>query len=186
MTQMHPDTRPATGDGARPPQQPATPQTHEVWAAPSAQQADQPAPDATQPGQPGQQPQQTQQTQGQPTAPVWFGQTQETTTQDGRTQEIPRDHAALGLPAAGGHPAYPPFSQPPAGPPPSFPTRDGAEPAQPAKRRRLTELTAVAVLAALLASGGTYAAVQLGDGSQASSTANTSTLGRGADTGPVV
>jgi putative serine protease PepD len=42
------------------------------------------------------------------------------------------------------------------------------------------------VLAALLASGGTYAAAQLGDGSQPSSTANASTLGRGADTGPVV
>ena len=50
----------------------------------------------------------------------------------------------------------------------------------------MTELTAVAVLAALLASGGTYAAAQLGDGSQPSSTASTSTLGRGADTGPVV
>ena len=42
-----------------------------------------------------------------------------------------------------------------------FPTRDGAEPAQPGNRRRWTELTAVAVLAALLASGGTYAATQL-------------------------
>ena len=42
------------------------------------------------------------------------------------------------------------------------------------------------MLAALLASGGTYAAAQLGDGSQSSSTANTSSLGRGADTGPVV
>ena len=42
------------------------------------------------------------------------------------------------------------------------------------------------MLAALLASGGTYAAAQLGDSSQPSSTANTSTLGRGADTGPVV
>ena len=131
----------------------------------------------------------------QPTTPVWFGQTQEITTPDDRTQELPRDHAALGLPgvagdrtlpAAGAHPAYPPLSQPPAGPPPSFPTRDGAEPVQPGKRRRLTELTAVAVLAALLASGGTYAAVQLADGSQSSSTASPSTLGRGADAGPVV
>jgi putative serine protease PepD len=59
-------------------------------------------------------------------------------------------------------------------------------PAQPAKRRRLTELTTVAVLAALLASGGTYAAVQLDDSSQASSPVSTSSLGRGADTGPVV
>jgi putative serine protease PepD len=196
MTQIHPDTRPATGDGGQPPQQPATPPTHEVWAAPSAQQAGQPPaadadpmpePLAVPTGyQPASEQASAQPTQDQPTAPVWFGQTQEITTPDSRTQEIPRDHAALGLPAAGGHPAYPPLSQPPAGPPPSVPTRDGAEPAQPAKRRRWTELTAVAALAALLASGGTYAAAQLADGSQPSSSANTSTLGRGADTGPVV
>lgn len=174
MTQIHPDTRPdTTGDGGQRPQQPTASHDDRVWAAPTH---DAPA-------------------QGEPTAPVWFGQTQGITTPEDRTEELPRDHAALGLPrvagnptlpAAGAHPAYPPFSQTPAGPPPSFPTRDGAEPAQPGKRRRLTELTAVAALAALLASGGTYAAVQLGDGSQSSSTANTSTLGRGADAGPVV
>ncbi|NYG07223.1 putative serine protease PepD [Phycicoccus badiiscoriae] len=162
MTQIHPDTRPETpGDGAVPPQ-------------------------------------------GEPTAPVWFGQTQEITPPAGRTYEPARDDAAFGrpgvagdptrpgvagdptLPAADAHPAYPPLSQPPAGPPPSFPTRDGAEPAQPGKRRRLTELTAVAALAALLASGGTYAAVQVADGSQPTSVASTSTLGRGANAGPVV
>jgi putative serine protease PepD len=185
MTQIHPDTRPATGDGGQPPQ-PATPETQEVWAAPTAHRADQPAAANVDPTleQPSTQP--VQAAQDQPTTPVWFGQTQELATPDGRTQELPRDHAAFGLPAAGAHPAYPSLSQPPAGPPPSFPTRDGAEPAQPAKRRRLTELTAVAVLAALLASGGTYAAAQLVDGSQPSSSANTSALGRGADTGPVV
>jgi putative serine protease PepD len=165
MTQIHPDTRPdTTGDGAQPPQQPTASHDDQLWAAPTQ-------------GAPA---------QGEPAAPVWFGQTQEITTPDNRTQELPRDHAALGLPATGAHPAYPPFSQTPAGPPPSFPTRDGAEPAQPGKRRRLTELTAVAALAALLASGGTYAAVQLADGSQTSSAASTSTLGRGADAGPVV
>jgi len=149
MTQIHPDTRPeATGDSGQP-QPPVTP--------PAA------APD------PWSQ-------QGEPTTPVWFGQ----------TTELPRDHAAFGLPAAGATTAYPPLTTPPAGPPPSFPTRDGAEPAQPGKRRRLTELTAVAALAALLASGGTYAAVQLDDSSQASSPASASSLGRGADTGPVV
>jgi putative serine protease PepD len=42
------------------------------------------------------------------------------------------------------------------------------------------------VLAALLASGGTYAAVQLDDGLQSSSSASTSALGRGANAGPVV
>src|SRR6476619_6430874 len=132
MTQIHPDARPdTTGDGGQP-QPPVTPPaaTPDPWSQ-----------------------------QGEPTTPVWFGQ----------THELPRDHAALGLSGAAGdpthlaegaHPAYPPLTTPPAGPPPSFPTRDGAEPAQPGKRRRLTELTAVAALAALLASGGTYAAVQ--------------------------
>jgi putative serine protease PepD len=186
MTQIHPDTRPATGDGGQPPQHPTTP-TQEVWAAPGTAQGAPagegatPTPEQPSSGQPT-----TQPAQGQPTAPVWFGQTQEISSPGDRTQEITRDHAAFGLPAAGGHPAYPPLSQPPAGPPPSFPTRDGAEPAQPAKRRRLTELTTVAVVAARRASGGTYAAVQLGDGSQTSSTASTSPLGRGTQTGPVV
>jgi putative serine protease PepD len=175
MTQIQPDTRPdTTGDGGQPPQQ----SSQEPWAAPTAQQPQDPAAPAPAPvtapiapEQPAAQP-----TQGEPTTPVWFGQ----------TQEIPRDHAALGLPAAGAHPAYPPLTPPPAGPPPSVPLRDGAEPAQPANRRRWTELTAVAVLAALLASGGSYAAAQLGDSPQSSSTASTSPLGRGADTGPVV
>ena len=175
MTQIHPDTRPdTTGDGGQPPVTPAPvaqhsepthEPTHEPWAAPQQQEP------LTAPL-----PEQAAPVQGDQTTPVWFGQ----------TREIPRDHAALGLPAAGATTAYPPLTTPPAGPPPSFPTRDGAEPAQPGKRRRLTELTAVAVLAALLASGGTYAAAQLGDGSQASSPASSSALGRGADTGPVV
>ena len=104
MTQIHPDTRPdATGDDGQP-QPPVTP-------APTAAQ------------DPWSQ-------QGEPTTPVWFGQ----------THEMPRDHAALGLPGVAGDPtlpaagattAYPPLTTPPAGPPPSFPTRDGAEPAQP-------------------------------------------------------
>ena len=128
------------------------------------------------PSQPGTSSQpETQSHPGEPTAPVWFGQTQELATQ----------HPAFGGSPAGEHPAYPPVFQPPAGPPPSVPTRDGAEPAQPANRRRWTELTAVAALAAILASGGTYAATQLG-GSQTSSSVSASTLGRGTDAGPVV
>ncbi|SDP42983.1 putative serine protease PepD [Pedococcus dokdonensis] len=165
MTQIHPDPRTdTTGDNGQPSQTP--PPAHpDPWSQQGVE----------------------------PTTPVWFGE----------TREIPADHAALGLPgaagnptlpgaagastplAAGAHPAYPPLTTPPAGPPPSFPTRDGAEHAQPGKRRRLTELTAVAALAALLASGGTYAAAQLGDSPQASSPASSSSLGRG-DTGPVV
>jgi len=76
----------------------------------------------------------TESQQDEPTTPVWFGS----------TQELPTQHPAFGGAPSGQHPAYPPVFQPPAGPPPSFPTRDGAEPAQPANRRRWTELTAVA------------------------------------------
>jgi putative serine protease PepD len=179
MTQIHPDTRPDTsGDGGQPP---VTPVPAAIQQQPLAQQGDAEAPREPW-AAPQQDPftapshQQAAPVQGDETGPVWFGQ----------TRELPRDHAALGLPAAGASPAYPPPTTPPAGPPPSFPTRDGAEPAQPGKRRRLTELTAVAALAALLASGGTYAAVQLGDNPQASSPASASSLGRGTDTGPVV
>ena len=117
----------------------------------------------------------TESQQDEPTTPVWFGS----------TQELPTQHPAFGGVPSGEHPAYPPVFQPPAGPPPSFPTRDGAEPAQPANRRRWTELTAVAAIAAILASGGTYAATQL-DSTQTSSTASSATLGRGTDAGPVV
>ena len=64
MTQIHPDTRPeATGDNGQP-QPPVTPPpaTPDPWSQ-----------------------------QGEPTTPVWFGQ----------TTELPQDHAAFGLPAAG-------------------------------------------------------------------------------------
>ncbi len=133
-----------------------------------------------QPTQP-QQPVPPQPYQGQPqqpehTAPVWFGE----------TRELPREHAAFGGPTQSGLPSgYPPIYQPPAGPPPSMPTRDGAEPAQPGNRRRWTEVTAVALLAALLASGGTYAVTQLGDTTQ-TSPASSSALGRGSAQAPVV
>ncbi|HEV7145676.1 MAG TPA: trypsin-like peptidase domain-containing protein [Pedococcus sp.] len=128
----------------------------------------------SQPGPPSQP--ETPSHPGESTAPVWFGQ----------TQELPTQHPAFGGAPSGGYPAYPPVFQPPAGPPPSVPTRDGAEPAQPGNRRRWTELTAVAALAAILASGGTYAATQLGNDSQTSSAVSASTLGRGTDAGPVV
>ena len=107
----------------------------------------------------------------QETRPVWFG-------------EAPGPaHAAPGT-APGPFGAFP---QSPAGPPPPAPPRGGAEPAQPAKSRRWAELTAVAALAAVLASGGTYAATQLGSAAtQSSSTASAApSLGRGTDTAPV-
>ena len=92
------------------------------------------------------------------------------------------------MPAPGTAPGpFGAFPQSPAGPPPPAPPRGGAEPAQPAKSRRWAELTAVAALAAVLASGGTYAATQLGSAAtQSSSTASAApSLGRGTDTAPV-
>ena len=169
MTQTHHDARPeATGDGGPLPPQPEG--QHGTAPQPGAAQ-----PDWSKPGgSPSEEPRLAQDDQ---TAPVWFGQ----------TEELRREHAAFGGAGAtsSAHPAYPPIFQPPAGPPPSLPTENGAEPAQPAKRRRWTELTAVAALAAVLASGGTYATTQLAD-SQSSSAANSSTLGRGTASGPVV
>lgn len=92
----------------------------------------------------------------------------------------PGDHSPYGAGTAYG------ASQTPAGPPPPATPRDGAEHAQPAKPRRWAELTAVAALAAVLASGGTYAATQLDGSTQTSSTASSSSsLGRGTDQAPV-
>ncbi|MGO4343402.1 S1C family serine protease [Pedococcus sp. 2YAF34] len=163
MTQTHHDTHTgATGEGGQPPQQPAP---------------DQGAYPATSPGGfPGAQ---EHTGRGDDTAPVWYGQ----------TQAFPREGAVLADPhhgASGAGTTYPPTAQPPAGPPPSAFTRDGAEPAQPGKRRRWTELTTVAALAALLASGGTYAAAQLTDDAQSSSAASSTVLGRGTNSAPVV
>lgn len=108
----------------------------------------------------------------QETRPVWFG------------EAAGPAHAAPGT-ASGPFGAVP---QSPVGPPPPAPPRGGAEPAQPAKSRRWAELTAVAALAAVLASGGTYAATQLGSEATQSSpaaSAAASSLGRGTDTAPV-
>jgi putative serine protease PepD len=193
MTQTPHDTRnqtsgnagadPGREPGSAPEQARVATGAHDPWAAPqspyAAQQPSQPQPSAPQPPEQQSFPQQPSQPQpsappSDATGPVWYGQ----------THELPRTSAFGTVPPA--HQGHDTSSQTPAGPPPSFPTRDGAEPAQPAKRRRLTELTTVAVLAALLASGGTYAATQLVDGSQPSSSASTSTLGRGTDKGPVV
>ncbi len=183
-----------------------TPQTHQDQSMqeqdnpqqPSTQpEPQQPAnqPESSQPGYPvgpwqrGPQPSSSEDTS---TGPVWYGQ----------TQPLQREHAAFGPGATQGQPgqpqgqatgapygehaAYPNASQPPAGPPPAATTQGGAGHAQPGNRRRWAELSAVAVIAAILASGGTYAATQLDDGAQTSSTASTSSLGRGTGQGPVV
>jgi putative serine protease PepD len=162
MTQTHQD---ATMHQQDPPEQQAHPVTRE-----QAGEAPHPTPEAPQ-AAPAPLPQEA------PTGPVWYGQ----------TQPLPREHAAFGPGAAhGDQPAHPYASQPPAGPPPSATAQGGAEHAQPGNRRRWTEVGAVALLAAILASGGTYAATQLDGGSQPSSTASSSSLGRGTDNGPVV
>ena len=137
-------------------------------------------------GQGGQPPQQPAHGQPQPHHEPAHGQPQQSDTQPvwyGATQRMPAEPGAGIGSHPGEHPAYP-TSQPPAGPPPSAPPRDGAGHAQPANRRRLTEMTAVALLAALLASGGTYAATQL-DSQSSSAASSSSSLGRGTDPGPV-
>jgi putative serine protease PepD len=160
MTQTHHDTHTgATGEGGQPPQQPAPDQGAAPVTAPS--------------GFPGAQ-EHTSRTDD--TAPVWYGQ----------TQAFPREGVYADPHHGGAGTAYPSTPQPPAGPPPSAFTREGAEPAQPGKRRRWTELTTVAALAALLASGGTYAAAQLTGDAQSSSAAPSTVLGRGTNSAPVV
>ena len=73
------------------------------------------------------------------------------------------------------YPAYPPVApQTPAEPRPAALTQPGAEPAQPAKPRRLAELVIVAVLAAVLASTGTYAVTRIDDTASPAGQARTS------------
>lgn len=77
---------------------------------------------------------------------------------------------------------------PPGGPfGPTGPSGSQGSPAPRSGRRRTAELTAVAVLAALLSSGGTIAAARLFPvDAQSPSAASTSQLGRGTDSAPVV
>jgi putative serine protease PepD len=111
--------------------------------------------------------------------PQWY------TPQGGGTQTAPRPDGAHAptapIPTS---PSTPPA--PPAGPfGPAGQSGPGSPSPKPG-RRRTAELTAVAVLAALLSSGGTIAAARLWDDSQNPSTASSSTqLGRGTDQGPV-
>jgi putative serine protease PepD len=140
--------------------------TQPVWYGPSTPAPAPPAPQGSSqvPGHQG------------PSGP--YGQASPYGAQAGQTT----GPSGYGHPGAMAHGA----PQTPAGPPPPASPREGAEHAQPAKPRRWAELTAVAALAAVLASGGTYAATQLDDGSQTSSTASSSSsLGRGTDQAPV-
>src|SRR5580765_6281917 len=105
---------------------------------------------------------------GSGTAPLWFG---EATHQPSSTAYDV--HSTQELPAG-------PYAPAPA------PVR--TEPAQPGKARRTVELTTVALLAALLASGGTYAATRMDstDAQKPSIAQSSSTPGRGTSSAPVV
>ena len=76
---------------------------------------------------------------------------------------------------------------PPGGPfGPTGPSAPQGSPAPKAGRRRTAELTAVAVLAALLSSGGTIAAARLFPGDAQSPSATSTQLGRGTESAPVL
>jgi putative serine protease PepD len=140
-------------------------------------------------GQQGHGESQRRATEDAATGPVWYGQTQPLTREHTASGPATGDSRPPSQPQGalqGEHAAYPQAAQPPAGPPPTAPAQGGAGHAQPGNRRRWTELSAVALVAAILASGGTYAATQLDDGTQPSSTVSSSSLGRGTDQGPVV
>ncbi|WP_392544352.1 trypsin-like peptidase domain-containing protein [Oryzobacter telluris] len=100
--------------------------------------------------------------------------------------------APIPQPPYGAQPPYSPTGHVPAPPQgpfgPSGPTGPQGSPSPRSGRRRTAELTAVAVLAALLSSGGTVAAVRLfpETTSTPSTTSSSTPLGRGTDTAPVV
>ena len=113
--------------------------------------------------------------------PPWTTPEAAATPREGQsdTAPLPRDgHSAPQWfdSSGSGRPPMPPA-------PPSQQQRPG-----PSHARRVGELSVVAVLAAALASGGTYAATQLvSQDSQTPSAATSSTsLGRGSDSAPVI
>src|SRR4051794_7999994 len=89
------------------------------------------------------------------------------------TQQIPQaNYYSQSAPAA-----------PPAGPTP--PLGPGSRPA-PRRDNRFGQTVGVALLAAVLASGGTYAATQLGDQNTGTTTAATATTSSNANSSPTV
>ena len=139
----------------------------------------------TQPGPTGSEPGST------PEAPVHQGAAP--------TQSLPQQSAPEQQPAPETPRSQPPAPAPttwygahePAGPVFPPPPAHGAAPQnpepRPRQRRRVGELFTVAALTAALATGGTYAATQLGsqDTQNPSTAAPSSSLGRGASTAPV-
>ncbi|MGG5258188.1 S1C family serine protease [Phycicoccus avicenniae] len=119
--------------------------------------------------------------------PQWY-------TPHGGTTTTPRPTGEAAPTAPVPQAPFPPNapSGPAAPPPPSGPYGSAGSPLAPGTpprasgRRRAAELTAVAVLAAVLSSGGTVAATRLLDDTQSPSSASSSTqLGRGTDSAPV-
>jgi putative serine protease PepD len=119
--------------------------------------------------------------------PQWYTPHGGTTTTTRPTGEAAPTTPVPQAPHPQNAPTGPMAPPPPSGPfGPSGPSGVPGSPAKGSGRRRAAELTAVAVLAALLSSGGTVAATRLLDDAQTPSSASSSTqLGRGADTGPV-
>ncbi len=108
--------------------------------------------------------------------PQWY-------SPQGGTQTVPRPDGSYGAPA---HPQTPPTAPPPHGPLGPTGQPGSGSPSPRSGRRRTAEITAVAVLAALLSSGGTLAAARLWNDTQTPSSASSSAqLGRGTDQGPV-
>lgn len=117
----------------------------------------------------------------QPTEPLWAN-----TPGGTSTDTLPHEHTSS-TPPTEPVPQWYGLPQIPAGPAaPSSTQNQGNH--RPRNRRRIAELTAVASLAALLASGGTYAAAQLAsqDTQPPSAASSSASLGRGSDSAPVV
>ncbi|MBR7741982.1 trypsin-like peptidase domain-containing protein [Phycicoccus sp. BSK3Z-2] len=115
------------------------------------------------------------------TAPTWYTPHGGTTT---ATQPVASDATSAHHPQTGptGPAASPP---PPSGPPAPVGPSGSPGPSSRPGTRRIAELSAVAVLAALLSTGGTLAAVRLADDTPASTGSSASEPDRGTDTAPV-
>ncbi len=119
------------------------------------------------------------------TAPQWYTPHGGTTTATQPTGEgSPTTPVPTGYPQS--TPTGPMAPPPPSGP---FGPAGGAGPSgvpsRGSGRRRGAEIVGVAVLAAVLSSGGTLAATRLMDDTSTTSTVSTSQSGRGTDTAPV-
>lgn len=125
------------------------------------------------PPQSPQLPQSPQPAEGAPdqTAALWYDQTQ---PQPPFSSQPPVDPQPWADPQPPVDPQSSVDPQTPAEPRPAVLTQPGVEPAAPAKPRRLAELVTVALLAAALASTGTYAVTRADDAAAPSAPARSS------------